>query len=366
MNACLIGLNVTNFLLAILLSKKGFQVDIILEEKKKYKKTNNRTISISKKNIEFLKSILKIPNKHFWPTYQIEIFNLKNNPSKKIKFKDSKNENFFLITNNDLFNTSEKKCKELKNINFKKYKPKEILKLENNNNYNFIINSQSNNKLIKKFFSNIIKKDYDSTAYTSILNHKKIDNHTAVQIFTKYGPLAFLPLSKDKTSVVYSVQKKFRLRSFHVKDEILKYSKKYDFKKMSKLEKFDLKYSFPRKFVHKNILCFGDALHKIHPLAGQGFNMTLRDLELFSNIIDNKLNYGLEVDKSTLLEFRDKTKHLNYIFGVGINFINEFFKLDNKLDGKLSDNFFSYIDKNDFFKRSSISVANKGLNILTE
>ena len=63
-----------------------------------------------------------------------------------------------------------------------------------------------------------------------------------------------LPLSKDKTSVVYSVQKKFRLRSFHVKDEILKYSKKYDFKKMSKLEKFDLKYSFPRKFVHKNIL----------------------------------------------------------------------------------------------------------------
>ena len=135
---------------------------------------------------------------------------------------------------------------------------------------------------------------------------------------------------------------------------------------MSKLEKFDLKYSFPRKFVHKNILCFGDALHKIHPLAGQGFNMTLRDLELFSNIIDNKLNYGLEVDKSTLLEFRDKTKHLNYIFGVGINFINEFFKLDNKLDGKLSDNFFSYIDKNDFFKRSSISVANKGLNILTE
>ena len=365
MNACLIGLNITNFILAIWLSKKGFQVDIIFEEKNKYIK-NNRTISISKKNIEFLKSILKIPNQYLWPTYQIEIFNLKNNPSKKVKFKDNKNENFFLITNNNLLNISKKKCKELKNIYFKKYRPKEILKLEKNNNYNFVINSQSNNILIKNFFSNNIKKDYDSTAYTSILNHKKIDNHTAVQIFTKYGPLAFLPLSKGKTSIVYSVQKKFRLNLLQVKDEIFKHSKKYGLKKMSELKKFDLKYSFPRKFVHKNILCFGDALHKIHPLAGQGFNMTLRDLKLFSNIINNKLNYGLEIDTSTLLEFRDKTKHLNYIFGIGINFINEFFNLDNKLDGILSDNLLSFFDRNNFLKRGSISVANKGLNFFTE
>ena len=365
MNACLIGLNITNLILAILLSKKGFQIDLILEEKSNHIK-NNRTIGISKKNIEFLKSILKIPNKYLWPTYQIEILNLKNNPSKKVKFKDNKNENFFLITNNDLLNISEKKCKEIKNIYFKKYQPKDILKIEKNNNYNFVINSQLNNILIKKFFSNNIKKDYDSIAYTLILTHKKINNHTAIQIFTKYGPLALLPLSKDKTSVVYSVQKKFRLNLSQVKDEILKHSKKYDIKKISELEKFNLKYSFPRKFVHKNILCFGDALHKIHPLAGQGFNMTLRDLKLFSNIIDNKLSYGLEIDQSALLEFKDKTKHLNYIFGAGINFINDFFKLDNRLDGVLSDHFFTLFEKNDFLKHSSITVANKGLNFVTE
>ena len=94
--------------------------------------------------------------------------------------------------------------------------------------------------------------------------------------------------------------------------------------------------------------------------------MTLRDIKLFSSIIDNKLNYGLEIDKSTLIEFRDRTKHLNYIFGVGINFINEFFKLDSKFGGKLSDNFFSVLDKNEFFKRSSISIANKGTRLITE
>ena len=291
---------------------------------------------------------------------------MKNNQSKKIRFKDNKNENFFLIKQNDLLEINEKKCKELKNVNFKKYKSKEILNLEKKNNYNLIINSQSNNILGKKFFSNSIKKDYKCTAFTTILFHKKIDNHTAVQIFTKYGPLAFLPLSRDKTSVVYSIQKKFALNFFQIKEEILKYTKKYDIKKMSKLEKFDLKYSFPRKFFHKNILCFGDALHKIHPLAGQGFNMTLRDLKLISNIIDNKLKYGLEIDRSILHEFKNKSKHLNFIFGVGINFINEFFKLDSKFDGKFSDKVFNFLDKNELFKRNSIFVANKGLNFFTE
>ena len=45
MNTCLIGFNLTNFLLAILLSKKGFEVDIVFDEKKK-SKSNNRTIGI--------------------------------------------------------------------------------------------------------------------------------------------------------------------------------------------------------------------------------------------------------------------------------------------------------------------------------
>ena len=148
MNTCLIGYNLTNFLLAILLSKKGFEVDIIFDEKNK-SKTNNRTIGISKKNIEFLNSILNIPNQYLWPILQIEILNLKNNPSKKIKFKDKKDENFFLIKQSDLLQLSLKKCKQLKNIYFSKCTPNKILKLEKRNNYNLIVNSQSNNIFIK-------------------------------------------------------------------------------------------------------------------------------------------------------------------------------------------------------------------------
>ena len=52
-----------------------------------------------------------------------------------------------------------------------------------------------------------MKKNYNSYAYTTILDHKKnLKNNTAIQIFTNKGPLAFLPISEFKTSIVYSVR----------------------------------------------------------------------------------------------------------------------------------------------------------------
>ena len=68
-----------------------------------------------------------------------------------------------------------------------------------------IVNTEYNNDFTKKYFNKKIEKVYNSSAYTSIINHEKISNQIAVQIFTKIGPLAFLPLSKNKTSIVFSV-----------------------------------------------------------------------------------------------------------------------------------------------------------------
>ncbi len=52
------------------------------------------------------------------------------------------------------------------------------------------------------------EKDYQNIAYTSILEHEKIKNKTAIQIFTKFGPIAFLPISNTETSIVCSLEVK--------------------------------------------------------------------------------------------------------------------------------------------------------------
>ena len=70
-------------------------------------------------------------------------------------------------------------------------------------------------------------------------------------------------------------------------------------------------------------------LHQIHPLSGQGFNMTLRDLKVLLNLIRYRESLGLPFDSSIFKQFENKTKHLNFIFSFGNDFIYEFFNYDN-------------------------------------
>ena len=101
MKACLIGYNLTNFIFALELIKKGFVVDIMFEKISK-KLITNRTISISKNNFEFLSSNLKQIFKHGWPITKIKIFNQKNNCNEFIEFsnKNKKNLKFMLLKKN--------------------------------------------------------------------------------------------------------------------------------------------------------------------------------------------------------------------------------------------------------------------------
>ena len=118
-----------------------------------------------------------------------------------------------------------------------------------------------------------------------------------------------------------------------------------------------------RNYYHGNILAFGDLIHKIHPLAGQGFNMTLRDIKILNKLIDEKISCGLEINQSLLIDFKNKIQHFNFIFATGINLINEFFLLDNKLDSEISKNLFKILNRNKIFKKYSTVFADKGINI---
>ena len=51
-------------------------------------------------------------------------------------------------------------------------------------------------------------------------------------------------------------------------------------------------------------------MHTIHPLAGQGFNMTLRDIKYFLKLIDEKIKYGLNLDSSILEEFEKNSAEI--------------------------------------------------------
>ena len=74
---------------------------------------------------------------------------------------------------------------------------------------------------------------------------------------------------------------------------INKYNYQYKINKISDVESVGIKFLVLRDYIFKNILSFGDLIHKVHPLAGQGFNMTVRDIKSLSNILDENIKLGI-------------------------------------------------------------------------
>jgi len=363
MNICIIGEGLTALSLAKNLINKKINVHYY-HKSGNSNFSSNRTIGISKSNFEFFKKkIFPISKNNYWKINKIEIYTDKIDTENLLKFENYKNDLFYIIKNNELLKSLKKnliKSKFFKKIILKNNINEEFL---NKKKYDLIINCDANNFLAKKYFAKKISKDYYNLAYTSILNHNKIENNTATQIFTNQGPIAFLPISNVQTSVVYSVDiKKTKFNNNDILDLINKNNPKYKIIKISKLSSFKLSSSNLRNYSHKNILAFGDMLHRVHPLAGQGFNMTIRDLRILSQTIDDKIELGIQLDALILHEFEKKTKDKNFIFSRAIDLIYEVFNLDKKVKNKNFSKIVKIIGKNKNFNDYFVKLADSGLN----
>ena len=141
----------------------------------------------------------------------------------------------------------------------------------------------------------------------------------------------------------------------NINELIAKFNTEYKIVSFSNINKFKLESSSLRKYYHKNILAFGDLLHRLHPLAGQGFNMSLRDIIKLANLIEKQINLGLDIDSSVCINFQNKIKDKNYIFSQGIDFIYEFFNIESKINNRILSKSINFVGKNklinNFFKK---------------
>ncbi|WP_179850572.1 FAD-dependent monooxygenase [Candidatus Pelagibacter communis] len=359
MRVCILGSGLTALTLAKALVNQNIFVDLI-SSNKNHKINHSRTIGISESNFNYFNKNISNIEKISWKLKKIEIYTDKNkNKNEKIlNFENSNNQLFSIIKNYQLYEVLNKGL--FKNKYFKKIKSKKkLIKIEK---YNLIVNTEYNNVFTKKYFSKKIEKVYNSSAYTTVINHKTISNQIAVQIFTKIGPLAFLPLSKNKTSIVYSIYNSKDVDRKKIIHLINQHNIKYKITKIQKIENFELKSFNLRSYYYNNILAFGDLLHRIHPLAGQGFNMTIRDINVFIRIIKNKINLGLPIDSSVNYEFEKNLKHKNYIFSNSIDFVQEFFNFERKLNNNVLSKSLKILGKNSYINKLFTKVADKGIN----
>ena len=164
------------------------------------------------------------------------------------------------------------------------------LELENADNTwgHLLIGADGLNSPVRRTIAcNWVDKDYQQTALVFLVRLEYLHNHTAKQWFYRDSVLAFLPLAKDLCSVIWSCSQSLckRIIGSHKSKEEHASNIEKELKQRghrlslaSKIENFPLKGGMADRFIGKNLALIGDAAHSVHPLAGQGCNLGIEDI----------------------------------------------------------------------------------------
>ena len=370
---CIVGGGLTGLISALVLSQRGLDIDLIIENNMS-KIKDLRVTAISEKNMEFLKSTIKNMNlKLFYPVKKINLFFEKNNQTKNfLNFDENKNLMFFFENRS----AKEHLTKLLKKTKIKVQKKtiKSIDLAENkvstnqsSKSYDLVVLCLgSNSPIYQKVDGNReIKKNYKEHSITCSVRHQ-IKDIGAQQFFLKEGPLAILPYNKNKFSVVWSIEDRYFMKnkkniSSYLKNKLLDLLKTNKIS-LGNIQSYPLRLSLKRNYYKKNTIILGDGLHVVHPLAGQGFNLILRDIEKLNELISNNLRLGLTIKDSNIpKDLSDSRKPENLLIGLGIDTTRKFFKSNKYLD-PIKENILKSFSKSSLLKKITKRVANLGLN----
>ena len=195
----IIGDGLTGKLTTIALFRLGYPVEIIGKKSSK-SSASVASISISNDSFKFLKE-LKINNleKICNPINTIKLYENHNNyldPDSIFFNKTKKVPLSYIVLKDKLNNQLELEIKKQK-----------INKVYNDKNYALTINTIANDIKVKN-----INWNYQEDAFTFIIKHEKLLNNCSRQFFLEDGPLAFLPISSNETSLVWSLSKNSKIR----------------------------------------------------------------------------------------------------------------------------------------------------------
>ena len=370
---CVIGDGLSGLTAALALSNLDIEVDFITKNIKEKRSSDPRITAISPSNFEFLiKYLDKKDAKLFWPCKKISLFYEKINQLYNfINFSEDHKNLLYIIKNNDLKKVFLKKIKSKKNIKIINNEVKEvdaknscILFGKKSYAYDLILLCVGrSSKIISEFIGKrYIQKDNKEIALTSVVSHD-INISDPRQYFLDEGPLAILPINEKSFSFVWSVSSKFKNKN--INDIVYNKLKKILGHKtninLNEIVTFPISFKFNSIFSKNNSLVLGDGSYNVHPVAGQGFNLIIRDIMKLFQFIEYNQSLGLPIrDSEIVKKFVSSRKPENLLFGLGINLTNSFFR-QNKITSPIKDFILKDINKFNFLKEISIKISDKGI-----
>jgi 2-octaprenyl-6-methoxyphenol hydroxylase len=250
---------------------------------------------------------------------------------------------------------------ELNNKNTRAFSNNSII------NSKIIIAADGKNSQIKKIVGNItFKKNYNESALVINLVHEKKLNNSAYEIFYKTGPLAILPMKSSKgffqSTIIWSNDdaflkkltslEKIFIKNFieekigHIVGRIIK---------INSNQIFPLSAHINDSFINKRLIYVGDAAHSIHPIAGQGWNLGVKDIKnLYEISKNNKIDIGSDLFCQM---YNNKSYHKAFQLFQITDKLNSHFINSGNVYRFLSNIGFSLIDKNQSLKNKITKYA---------
>jgi len=210
-----------------------------------------------------------------------------------------------------------------------------IIPLSKNNNIesDILLICEGRNSSIKEMFPAKIDKSYNQSALSFVVEHEKSHEGTAVEHFMTQGPFASLPMHDPHQSSIVWTESIDVANSYiklpkedlemHLEERMGEYLGKV--KIISEVQSFLLTARIAKKYYKGNIILVGDCAHSIHPLAGQGLNQGIKDIDSIVSIITKRLKLGLELDEIAFAEYEKSRSRDNFTMFLITDNLNRIF-----------------------------------------
>jgi 2-octaprenyl-6-methoxyphenol hydroxylase len=175
--------------------------------------------------------------------------------------------------------------------------------------------------------------DYDQSGIVVTVGHERDHKGQAEEHFLPAGPFAILPLKGKRSSLVWTERRAeaarivaLSEREFHDELERRFGLQLGEISALDKPRAFPLSYFVARSFIAERLALVGDAAHVIHPIAGQGLNMGLKDVAALAEVIVDAARLGMDFGSTEVLERYQRWRRFDTMaMGLATNSLNFLF-----------------------------------------
>jgi 2-octaprenyl-6-methoxyphenol hydroxylase len=175
--------------------------------------------------------------------------------------------------------------------------------------------------------------EYDQSGIVVSVGHERDHHGRAEEHFLPAGPFAILPLTGKRSSLVWTEKRSEAARitalgeaEFHAELEQRFGLHLGEIKALDKPRAFPLGYFVARSFIGQRLALVGDAAHVIHPIAGQGLNLGLKDVAALAEVVVDAARLGMDLGQADVLDRYQRWRRFDTMaMGLATNSLNLLF-----------------------------------------